>query len=190
MTDLNELVTTRRFDEIHSARSRVVETEQQISEAKTLGRVTDAQAALLYRKAVENYIIELEQLASDPSISTDEDYWNDVHIGKFELPNGDVEHITGFQAFLDTPDTWTVPVTRTREKPRVGVVTETEAVSVHLPMRIVRNAYRLCNDFLAAVGMDIEPEPEETDAGFDYADILEEGPPSGDNPSPTSGVSD
>lgn len=42
--------------------------------------------------------------------------------------------------------------------------------------------FSAANRFFAQVGMDLELSEEKGDAGFDYSDILEEGPPDGDVP--------
>jgi hypothetical protein len=42
--------------------------------------------------------------------------------------------------------------------------------------------FSAANRFFARVGMDLELVEDQGDAGFDYSDILEDGPPSGDVP--------
>jgi hypothetical protein len=42
--------------------------------------------------------------------------------------------------------------------------------------------FSAANRFFAQVGMDLELTEDKGDAGFDYSDILEEGPPGGDAP--------
>jgi len=55
-------------------------------------------------------------------------------------------------------------------------------VQVTVPESAVMLAFRKANEFLAEVGLDANMDGEKQDAGFDYSDILEEGPPEGDKP--------
>lgn len=49
------------------------------------------------------------------------------------------------------------------------------------PMEVM-SIYSAANTFYAKIGMDLEIKADEGDAGFDYSDILEEGPPGEGDP--------
>jgi hypothetical protein len=55
-------------------------------------------------------------------------------------------------------------------------------VQVTVPETTVTKAFRAVNKFLAEVGLDADMDEETRDAGFDYSDILQEGPPGGSAP--------
>lgn len=60
-------------------------------------------------------------------------------------------------------------------------------VQITVPEASITRAFRKVNEFLAEVGLDADMDGEDRDAGFDYSDILEEGPPEGNAPQIVSG---
>jgi len=55
-------------------------------------------------------------------------------------------------------------------------------VQITVPKASITKAFRKVNEFLAEVGLDADMDEEDRDAGFDYSDILEKGPPEGNAP--------
>lgn len=70
---------------------------------------------------------------------------------------------------------------------RSGVNDHRTAVRVTTSLRV----FQIANRAYADLGMDLEVSEDRGDAGFDYSDILEEGPPGdGDKPDIADGVGD
>lgn len=59
----------------------------------------------------------------------------------------------------------------------MGINSRSDGSDFLSPQALLR-VFSAANRFYARVGMDLELEEEDGDAGFDYTDILEEGPPS------------
>lgn len=159
---LDELVTSTRFQEIHDARQNVIETQRAIAQAEVMGRISSDRATRIYRKMVENYIVELEDLihtADETKLRTD--YWSEAELGTMQLPDGNQRRITGLKSLLTIPEVIEVEYEKEVEKPRGGTSTEPVTEGVQLPGRIVRNAFRQCNHFCADIGLELEPKDNE-----------------------------
>lgn len=168
---LDELVTSTRFNEIHNARERVMETQQVISQAEVMGQISEEKATRLYRRMVENYIIELEDLMRESDTENlDEDYWESSDLGSVTLPDGDRRQIVGLKSILELPDVLTITYKKEVEQPRGGRMKEPVTEGVQLPRRVLRNAFRECNHFCADIGLELDVRPAE-EAEFDYSDI-------------------
>jgi hypothetical protein len=167
VTDPDDFNRQQRFKEIHDARQRVTDYMAKIEDRlfedgrkHTPGTVPIfAQEQLAFR--VSLYIIELLPLlekkgGDDPYMS---DYFPE------SSPVDDLDHFAHNSGiFNETTD-------RDGEKHRT-------AVRVTTALRV----FQIANRAYSELGMDLEVAEDEGDAGFDYSDILEEGPPGGDAP--------
>lgn len=168
---LDELVTSTRFEEIHEARQNVIETQRAISQAELTGQVSGERATKFYRKIVENYIVEVEDLLNEAEPENlKKDYWNDAELGVMQLPDGRERPIKGLRSILELPDVMQVTYEKEVKNPRTGASKEEVTEGVQLPRRILRNAFREVNHFCADIGLELNVRPAE-EAEFDYSDI-------------------
>lgn len=155
MSELDDLVLQTRFDEIHQARERVTETGRVLSQARRTSRINEKNAALMYRDAVKNYILELQNLMRNAD-DLEKNYWETVEIGAFKLPDGSVKTLHGLQSVLDEPDTWAVTYEESVQKPRQGDTTSTTTEEVYVPYRVIEKAWQRCEEFCDDFGLELE----------------------------------
>ena len=162
MSELDDLVRQRRFEEIHEARRRVIEDERSINEALATGRVDDGSARRLFQRAVDAYIRELEYLLNPPDSDSENEYWHEKKIGEIPLPDGCVNHesnktVEGLGEYLDLPEQLVVEV---RERQRehyyeMGDVV-TRNVGVQPSWELLRSAFRTGNAAASSLGLELE----------------------------------
>jgi len=149
VVDPDDYNRTQRFKEIHQARQRVTEFVSQMEMPKVGGGKYNLREATRLAYLVSLYIMELEPLIIQSDVD-DSDLLDD------RLSHGS---LIGFAA-------------------RMGVkVGEDQYEQVPSPQEVMQY-FSAANQFYARVGMDLEMAEDEGDAGFEYTDILEEGPPS------------
>jgi hypothetical protein len=153
VTDPEDYNRTQRFKEIHEARQRVSEHISEMDIPKTGGSTYNLAEGTRLAHLVSLYIMELEPLIVQSEIDD----------GDLVSGSVDGDSLLQFAARLGV-------------KPGEGSAPETPAPqeSIHY--------FSAANRFYAKVGMDLELSEDEGDAGFDYSDILEEGPPGGSEP--------
>lgn len=205
VADPEEFNQTQRLRTINEVRKQAGEAIQAtMTQLRTEDDfdVTDRQQIL--RAAVYRYLTEIEWLAvkAEDNEILDEAEFGEVTLQPQdinELVNGQAESgvrvigspnlkpfrrpITGIRDYLTAPEvfekTWTVQVDTRHSGPQP--VKETRAT--YMPAYISLNAFRMANRFLSKNGIDVEIHESEGDAGFDYSDLLDEGPPGvGDMP--------
>lgn len=167
VTDPEDFNRQQRFKEIHDARQRVTgymtKFEDRLLDANrqhTPGTApTWAHEQLAFRVAL--YIMELLPLlekkgGADPYMS---DHFPE------SSPVDDLQHFAFRSGML-------------REHTADRKKKTNTAVRVTTSLRV----FQIANKAYAELGMDLEIAEEEGDAGFDYSDVLEEGPPEGDAP--------
>lgn len=159
MSELDDLVRTRRFDEIHEARRQVIEDERAINEARATGRIDESRAKRLFQRAVDTYVRELEYLLNPPDDDQPNAYWHSESIGEFELPNGKVYQVDGLGEYLDMPEEIPVqvrnyPDNRYYELGRA----EVETVTTQPPWDLLQNAFRTANAATAELGLELDIE--------------------------------
>lgn len=169
VVDPEDYNRTQRFKEIHQARQRVTDYMAKI-EDRLLGddrnhkpgtAPTFAHEQLAFRVAL--YIMEIEPLLSKKG--GDDPYMSE-HFPE-SSPINDLRHFAYNSGIL-----------REYDDERNGGKTNT-AVRLTTSLRV----FQIANKAYAELGMDLEIAEEDGDAGFDYSDILEEGPP-GDQDAP------
>lgn len=161
VTDPDDFNRVQRFKEIHRARQNVARAFKRNPEPSPRPgfRDTPDNSSERVAQAVSLYVLELEPLyreAVDQGALPDE-------MGRFadEYYEGEYE----FESVFDFAY-------------RLGT-TGGGPVSKQTSMQIFRKA----NDIMRRLGLELEiGESQNNDAGFDYSDILEEGPPEGDAP--------
>jgi hypothetical protein len=176
VTDPDDFNRQQRFKEIHDARQRVTDYM-----AKVEDRVVDkdhkhtpgtaptyVHEQLAFR--VVMYIMEIEPLLAKKG--GDDPYMSE-HFPE-SSPVNDLRHFAYNSGML-----------REHHDKRDDRKTNT-AVRVTTSLRV----FQVANKAYANLGMDLEIAEESGDAGFDYSDILEEGPPEGNAPQLETGGSD
>lgn len=163
VTDPDDFNRQQRFKEIHDARQRVTDYMAKIEDRMvdkdhnhTPGTApTYAHEQLAFRVAM--YIMELEPLLAKKG---GEDPYMSEHFPE-SSPVNDLRHFAYNSGML-----------REHHDKRDDRKTNT-AVRVTTSLRV----FQVANKAYANLGMDLEIAEESGDAGFDYSDILEEGPP-------------
>jgi hypothetical protein len=156
MSELDELVRKRRFDEIHEARRQVIDDERSLNEALATGRIDDGRARRLFQRAVDSYVRELEFLLNPPDDDDENRWWHDEPIGEIDLPNGNVRLINGLGDYLELPEEIPVRVNDVSKDHYYDVPTATQrTVTVRPPWRLLRSAFRTANAAVSDLGMEL-----------------------------------
>lgn len=161
IVDPDDYNRTQRFKEIHQARQRVADymakfEDRLLADDRTHKPGTAPMVAheqLAFRVAL--YIMELQPLLEEKG---GDDPYMSGHFPKGS-PVNDLRHFALNSGML-------------RESTGGDEKTKT-AVRVTESLRV----FQVANQAYASLGMDLEVAEERGDAGFDYSDILEEGPP-------------
>ncbi|MCD2201673.1 hypothetical protein LPA44_17570 [Halobacterium sp. KA-4] len=153
MTDPDDFNRQQRFKEIHDARQRVADHISEMEINQQTGTSYPLFEISRLAHYVSLYIIELKPLIARSD-------WDGS------------QHIPDDRPY-DTITEWASKMGFTRERDGSPA-----PAGIHECMQI----FSVANRFFAEVGMDLEIAEEQGDAGFDYSDILEEGPPGGDAP--------
>lgn len=168
VTDPDDFNRQQRFKEIHDARQRVADyiakfEDRLLDDGRrhTPGTApTWAHEQLAFRVAL--YIMELLPLLEKKG--GDDPYMSEYFPER--LPVDDLAQFAHNSGML-----------REHTDQKEGRKTNT-AVRVTTSLRV----FQIANRAYAELGMDLEVAEDEGDAGFDYSDILKEGPPEGDAP--------
>lgn len=163
MSDLDELVTTERFGEIHEARQQVIQDERSLNEALATGRIDDNRARRLFQRSVDTFVRELECLLNPPDDDPSE-YWTSVGIGTIPLPGDRVYEVEGLGDYLDLNEEQVVEVETVVEGRyyEVGEL-KTEERAVQPPWDLLRAAFRVANAALTDLGMELSPASDDDD---------------------------
>jgi len=153
VTDPDDFNRQQRFKEIHDARQRVTEFLSQIDIPKKGGGSYNLREATRLSYLVSLYIFEIEPLIVRSDI-------DDSELVPANL---------AFDSLLDFAG-------------KMGVKSGPTEYEQTCSPQVVMQYFSGANRFFARVGMDLQLKENEGDAGFDYSDILEEGPPGGDAP--------
>lgn len=164
MSELDDLVRTRRFDEIHEARRQVIDDERAINEARATGRIDEGRAKRLFQRAVDAYVRELEYLLNPPDDDDENRWWHSEVIGQIDLPNGDAHVVHGLGEYLDLPEELAVEVSSfEREHYYELGDPATETVRVQPPWRLLQSAFRTANAAVTDLGLELDID--ENDGG-------------------------
>jgi len=158
VSELDDLVRNRRFDEIHEARRQVIDDERSINEALATGRVDDGQARRLYQRAVDAYVRELEYLLNPPDGDEDNEYWHETHIGEVRRPgDNDPVVVTGLGEYLDLPEDVPAEIEQVAQDryDHLGS-TDTVTVTVQPPWELLQAAFRIANAAVADLGLELD----------------------------------
>lgn len=164
MSELDDLVRQRRFEEIHDARQQVIDDRRKLDDAVASGRASDEVARKLYQRAVNRYVHELETLLNPPGQDAKDQnvYWVKVKIGEIHLPNGKTRTVNGLLEYLTLDEEITTEI-RVRKDNRYFSVAETEVreVTVQPSWELIESAFRTANAALADIGMELKPDTKE-----------------------------
>lgn len=148
VVDPDDYNRTQRFKEIHQARQRVTEFLSQMEMPDKGGGTYHLKEATRLSYLVSLYIMELEPLIVQSDI-------DDSELVPDKLA---CDSLLQFASSMGV-------------KPGEDQYEQTPS-----PQEVMYY-FSAANRFYARVGMDLELAEDEDDAGFDYSDILEEGPP-------------
>jgi len=176
VSDLDDLVRQKRYEDIHQARRQVRDDNRSIAEAVEIGQISREQGNRLLKQSVDSYLRELQTLLNPPQDDEgkgdgggeggDEDddtnkYWHEKRIGTIDLPNGKRAVVDGLSAFLkmDNPIEVTVQSVDSDHYYEMGSVHEKQ-VAVHVPRSLSLSAYDLANEALAELGLELNISDE------------------------------
>lgn len=170
MSDLDDLVRQKRYEDIHQARRQVRDDNRSIAEAVEVGQISREQGNRLLKQSVDSYLRELQTLLNPPQDDggdgdgDDDDtneYWHEKRIGTIDLPNGKRAVVDGLSAFLkmDNPIKVTVQSVDSDHYYEMGSVHEKQA-AVHVPRSLSLSAYDLANEALAGLGLELNISDE------------------------------
>jgi hypothetical protein len=148
VVDPDDFNRTQRFKEIHEARQRVTEFLSEMEIPDEGGGSYKLIEATRLGHLVSIYIMELEPLIIQSEV-------DDGELLSDTLP---ADSLLQFASRMGV-------------KPADDVYEQTPS-----PQEVMAY-FSAANRFYARVGMDLELAEDEGDAGFDYSDILDEGPP-------------
>jgi len=162
VSELDDLVRNRRFDEIHEARQQVDDDKRELDDAVASGSLPDPAARRLWQRSIDRYVQQLEPILNPPT-NKDKDrktsvYWEDVTVGRIDLPDGTVREVNGLLEYLKLDERIGVDVPvetqdRYDELPRA----EWETRYVQPSWDFLESAFRTANAALADLGMEIDP---------------------------------
>jgi len=166
---LEDIVQRTRWDEVHEARQRVLDRLETIDRLQfEAGRSNPDEVSLLYQRAVQLYVQQVETLL-DPVDGETTDWWTNKPIGRFDLPNGKTFVVNGLSDYVRMDEQFTVPV-EVEYKPHAAHMGEMreEERAVSPPPGIHKSAFRATNRGLAEQGLEFDTrkrEIGEADAG-------------------------
>jgi hypothetical protein len=171
MSDLDELVTTERFREIHEARQQVIEDERTLNEALATGRIDDRRARRLFQRSVDTFVRELECLLNPPQDDPSA-YWTEEPIGEIQLPDGRMVPIDGLGQYLGLDEQIVIEVkTETQGRYFEVAQEDTEERAVQPSWELLRGAFRVANAALTDLGMELDTGDEQ-DAIIKYEHLV------------------
>lgn len=167
MSDLDDLVRQRRFDEIHDARRQVIDDERVINEARATGTVSEEEAKKVFQRSVDSYIRELEYLLNPPADPNQDDsepdrWWHKTEIGAMELPNGATYRVIGLGEYLDMDEVINVKVSKYAKNRYCEVPQQrVRMVTVQPTWELLQNAFRTANAAATDLGMELDISDEQ-----------------------------
>jgi hypothetical protein len=176
VSELDDLVRQRRFDEIHEARRQVIEDERSINEALATGRVDDGRARRLFQRAVDAYVRELEYLLNPPDSDEKNEYWHSTEIGRIPLQKDTERVVEGLGEYLDLPEEIAFQVGDVdRDHYYELGKSKSRTVAVQPGWRLLRSAFRTANAAATDLGMEIQISQEDrTEITDDLIDEVEQ----------------
>lgn len=171
--DILDEVESERYREILSLKKQALETKDEIDRAVATGQLNRGAGIQLYQRKVRNYVMSVETVLNPASGQTS-DFWTDVPIGDFSLPNGDHKDVTGLREFLSLPTSFEVEVEREQQRSyRHKRETVTQTQRVHPPERLIEQAFRTTGQALDAAGFDLDEPTDKKKSNFDAVDDVE-----------------
>lgn len=190
--DPDELSQRTRIKEVLKRRTDVINARDQAFDAMTLGQASEDQALNFYRRRIESLIIDLWTQFKNEDIEAGKKYLFQEKVDTVEVPPPkELQDAANMAPGVSVPDAkkktihglyWFVnngPVIReeftaqTWDPPGQSTFISERAI----PARTLDKALMKCMEFIDATGIDIDVRQDKGDHGFDYSDILENGPP-------------
>jgi len=167
VSEIDDLVRERRFEEIAEARQQVREYQKSIREARAVGRIGEAESRRLLQNAVDDYVREFRNLLDPPGDDETSEFWDSKTVGIIDLPNGERAAIEGLQEYLALPEQISVEVTETvRENYHSLPEQQTRTVSVQPGRQLILGAFEMADRARADLGLELDLSDGES-AGWD-----------------------
>lgn len=170
--DIADTVESERIAEIMTLKQQLHETKDKIDRQRPSAQFKRGAAIGLYQRKVRDYIISVETLLN-PAGGDVSPYWNELEVGRFELPNGEQIVVTGLKQFLDLPTTFEIQVESERQQSyRHKQETVMETRRARPPEPLIEQAWRMTDKALDDAGYDLtEPKTKKKSEHKDTQDI-------------------
>jgi len=186
VTDPENFAQMERLRQIYNARQKFQEDRQKADQlrAEEGWPLWKRENYVLY--AFQRYFFEVEGLMKRHPKG--DYYLEEIELGRVEPVGVEGEDyspddIRVFQGLRSLAHGYRPMPTTGYSRPKKGRERSGDReVQVTVPESAIIRAFRAVNEFIAEVGLDADMDDESQDAGFDYSDILEDGPPEGDKP--------
>lgn len=188
--DVDELSQRARMRELYETRRDVRERRRKIHDAQYLGgmNLSPEKAATLYRDTLGVYLRELHPLITKIYEETGKEYWEEYELGSVEIQppeeaDGDggrsaeyvvetggskVWRFDGLKSIFEAPESLTAEFEVTKHEYPRGRFKTTVTASRQIPFHILDNAYTASNEFLADIGLDLDPDEGEDEYNNQY----------------------
>lgn len=189
----------RRLRTIHDWRDEVLNRRDSVFDAIEKGQISKSKGLRYYRRAIENYILEIEPLLLDEDLEdVAMEFLNEEKIGSMtifpprelyevandeesvipgeaSIPTEQTRHFRGLRSIRDAEEpiqeTFSLPVKRRHEP----IQKRTWTATAEIPTEILDNAFQATNRFLRTVDVDTSLRNDDREASFDYSDLLPRG---------------
>lgn len=179
VTDPEDFAQRERLRHIYDARQSFQKRRAELDQIRREQELSLYETQEYLLAGFQSYFFEVEGLMIRHPAG--DHYLEDVELGVVEHaePDGEDRVFVGLEDLTKPYRPMPTPGYKTPSRNRRGTSDAVVHVSVTTP--IINRGFREINKFLAEVGLDADMENEHQDAGFDYSDLLEEGPPGADS---------
>lgn len=171
--DIADTVESERFREILSLKKTVIDTKDEVDRAIASGKAREGAGVQLYHRKVRDYVMSVETVLN-PARGETSQYWDEVVIGEFSLPDGEEKTVRGLKEFLELNTVFEVKDEGARQKSyrhKKEKVTVTKRVRP--PKRLIEQAFRVTNVALDEAGFDLDEPQEKQSSEFDKVGDVE-----------------
>lgn len=185
--EIEDYTERRRVEAILDAQERVGSTHDKVYGHVLDGKLTRSEATAYYRRVVQHYITLVEPLMKRYD-ETGADYWHHKQIGAITIPPPDdlaqLEEdrevvvldslpeerfypVVGLEQVLELPEAVEEEFSVRVRYPHTGAETKTATAVQPIPEQLLRKAFRLTNEFLSDVDLEVDLQGGEIDVHAD-----------------------